>query len=394
MKILHAADLHIGDRRYGRFDPTRSINTRLDDQRRCLLHIAEVALEEGVSAAVLAGDIYHGRAPSPAEEDIFAEFVARLTVSNIHVFALAGNHERPAIPGRASPLTHIETLGIERFHLLSEPGITTVTINGETLSVAAVPWPHRHEAAKAGFDIKASSVNIWDAYISELVADLAARIPEGSTAILAAHLWTANVSGLVEKNIRQEPICQAQTIAREPFRYIALGHIHAHQQVWPEPPAVYSGSIDRTDFSEANTPKGAVIVEIGEEKTSWRFFETPARRFIRIEMDISNAAEPAETAAIKAKSHNIEDAIVQIVATQKKGDPPLDGRRLRPKLPEPFFLRVIRRELGDDSLPPTLKAYDPLGALAEYIDSSPNLQPEKDKLIALARQLAEEVRGG
>ncbi|RKZ28611.1 hypothetical protein DRQ36_10190 [bacterium] len=393
IKLLHTADIHIGDKRYGRYDPERSVNTRLDDQKRCLSHLADIAIAECIDAAILAGDIYHGRSPSPAEEDVFAQFVARLTGEGIHVFALAGNHERPAIPGRASPLTHIATLGIERFHFLSEIGLTVVDIGAQKLAVMAIPWPQRRELYDAGI-IKSGespSAEAWDMYISDKVDNLIEQIPEDSTAILAAHLWTANVAGPSKRNIRGEPVCHAGTLAQKPFRYIALGHIHAHQQVWPDPPAVYSGSVDRTDFTEKNIPKGAVIAEIDEEKTSWRFVETPARKFVTIDIDLSGFSDPIEAIAKKAKACDIEGAVVRIDVTQKHGDPPIDGRRIRPKLPAPFFLRVVRKVITEDLEPIELKAYDPIGALGEYIDNREELKPDKEKLIALALKLKKDI---
>ncbi len=395
IKILHTADLHIGDRRFGKFDPARSQYTRLDDQFKILMFLADLAFKEGVGAAILAGDIYHGRTPTPAEEDIFAEFVARLTGEGVHVFAIAGNHERPAIPGKASPLTHIATLGLPRFHLLDKPSVRVVEIDGEKLAVAAIPWPHRRDLIDSGLVESGGSFQpeIWDRYIDDEIKKLAERIPGDAKAVLVSHLWTANVRGYGLNQIRGEPICRAETLARAPFDYIALGHIHRHQAVWPEPPVIYSGSIERTDFSEVDVPKGVVVVEFGE-KADWRFVDVPARRFVAIEMDLSGMPDPVESAAIKANASNIEGAVVRITITQAKGDPPIDARRLRPKLSAPYYLRVIRREVEDDSRPIALRSYDPIEALGEYIDRSDEMRGDKKNLIELARKLAEEARGG
>jgi len=392
--ILHTADLHIGDRRYGRFDPQRSINTRLDDQRRSLQFLADAAQKEGVHVALLVGDIYHSKSPTPAEEDVFAEFVANLVGEDIHVFAIEGNHERPAIPDRASPLTHIATLGLDRFHHISEPGVEVVEIKGEALAVAAIPWPHRRELIDGGYLGPKSppSPEIWDAYIEESVDRLAEQIPDGAKAILAAHLWTANVRGIPISMSRGEPICRADSIARPPFDYVALGHIHRHQEVWPDPPAVYSGSIERTDFTEANIAKGAVIVELGR-KTTWKFLQTPARKFVDMKMDLSGMTDPAAAAATKLAQIETDGAIVRLNVTQMPGDRSFDARHLRHKFPSIFYLRVVRVEVDIDRKPVQLRTYSPLDALDEFIDRDDELKPHKTELIELAKDLLEEVRG-
>ena len=357
--------------------------------------MADIALKERVRVAILAGDIYHSRSPNPAEEDVFAEFVSRLSSADIHVFAIEGNHERPAMPDRASPLTHIDTLKIPRFHLMAEPRVETLDVSGEELAVAAIPWPLRRELVEAGFaeEGRPPEPAAWDAYIASIVENLADAVPPNSTALLAAHLWTANAIEGSHLSPRGEPICRAETLARPPFSYVALGHVHGHRSVWSSPPAVYSGSIDRTDFSEAGVPKGAVIAEIDRHSAAWRFVSTPARRFLSIEMDLSGFPQPAESAAEKARSHDLDGAILRIVATQSKGDPPLDGRRLRPKLPELFSLRVVRRVEDEERAPFSVRAFTPLGALEEYILRDKSLKPYKDRLMKLARSMAEEIEG-
>jgi exonuclease SbcD len=392
IKILHTADLHIGDKRYGRFDPERSINTRLDDQLRSLLRLVEIARDEQIDAAVVVGDIYHGRSPNAAEEDVFAEFISGLAETGAHIFVIEGNHERATIPGKASPLTHIATLRFPNFHHISEPKVITVETKHGKLTVAGMPWPLRRELIEDGFLAKGESPipEIWDAFIGKISDRLAERIPSDSKAIFAGHLWVSNVMGIAAKKMRGEPICRPETVARPPFDYVALGHIHKHQALWDDPPVVYSGSIERTDFSEADIPKGAVITELGET-TRWKFIRTPARRFIDLEMNLSGMSDPIEAAAVKLANRELEGAIVRLSVTQVKGDRTFDARHLRPKFPELYYLRVSRIELSEERTEFAIRTYSPLEALSEYIDRSETLKPDKEELMELAKSLAEEI---
>jgi len=391
LRVLHTADLHIGDRRFGRFDPALAVNTRLADQRNCLRHLAELAIAEHADAVVIAGDIYHSKSPTPAEEDVFAEFIASLSASDIHIFAIAGNHERPTARGRASPLTHIDTLGLRHFHLMTDPGLKTIELPAGKLCVIGIPWPLRRELAEVGLEGEVSDPATWDEYISRRLDSLVPQIPTNSTAILTSHLWTSEVAGRQPYSVRGEPVARASTLAREPFRYIALGHIHKNTVAWNSPPIIYSGGIDRGDFTEADHKKGVVLVEFDGAATAWRFIETPARQFISIEMDLSGFPQPVESVSERASSYTIAGAVVRIEVTQAKGDPPLEARSLRPKLDNPFFLQVVRKVGSKDGMPFSERVFTPLGALEEFIMRDPELAPFKDKLLELAAKLAEEV---
>ncbi len=394
IKILHTADLHIGDRRYGRFDPERSINTRLDDQRESLLHLVRIAVVEEVDAVIIAGDIYHGRSPNAAEEDVFAEFISGLAETGAHIFVVEGNHERPVVPGKPSPLTHLATLRIDRFHHIDGPAVVNVATKNGELAVAGMPWPLRRELVDGGYIAKnvSPTPEIWDAFIGERIDELIEDIPTGAKSVFTGHLWTSNVMGISAKQTRGEPVCLPQTLARKPFDYIALGHIHRHQQVWDDPPAIYSGSIERTDFTEANIAKGAVVAELGDE-TSWRFIQTPARKFVDVEMNLSGMSDPIDAAVTKLANKELDGAIVRLTVTQMKGDRSFDARHIRPKFPEVFYMRVSRIEMSEERKIAGLHKYSPLEALGEFIDQSEKLRPHKAELIERAKAIAEEIRG-
>lgn len=389
IKILHTADLHIGNKSYGRFDPSRLVNTRLDDQKRGLDFLVDLAFREQVDAVLLVGDIYDSKAPSPAEEDVFAGFVSAITREGIHILAIAGNHERPTLRGRISPLTHIETLGVENFHLVSEPETRVLDIGKERLAVVCVPWPHQSELFQEGIVEKGRvSPSAWDSLVNRWVERELEKIPEKSIPIIAGHI---SISGLPQ--FRGEPICMAQTIARKPFIYSALGHLHKHRIVWHDPPAVYSGGIDRMDFSEMNDPKGAVIVSLKKDSAEWRFIETPARRFIRLEFDLRGMPDPLESAKVKASAFDTGGAIIEIIVLQNADDPPMNVQDLREHLRDTYFLRIARTtESTGTQSKIVVRSHDPLIAFEEYIEETPSLHKDREKLLELARKYIEEAR--
>ena len=71
MKILHTADLHLG----ARLD-TRD---REAEQRKILNEITAVANGVNADIVIVAGDVYHNSTPSAQAEDMFFDFVDKIS---------------------------------------------------------------------------------------------------------------------------------------------------------------------------------------------------------------------------------------------------------------------------------------------------------------------------
>src|SRR5690349_23838648 len=116
---MHFADTHFGVELYGRLDPETGLNSRLVDFRKSLTRAIERALEEGVHLAVFAGDAYKTRDPRQTDQREFAGCIRLLTDQGIPVVLLTGNHDMPAIRGRANAIEIYRTLGVTNVHVMS-----------------------------------------------------------------------------------------------------------------------------------------------------------------------------------------------------------------------------------------------------------------------------------
>lgn len=88
VRFLHAADIHLGNRQYGRQE-------RQDDFARSFRHLVQAAIDAHVDFVLLAGDLFHKRT---VEARTFVQTAGLLSVlkeGNIPVLAIEGNHERP-----------------------------------------------------------------------------------------------------------------------------------------------------------------------------------------------------------------------------------------------------------------------------------------------------------
>jgi exonuclease SbcD len=125
------------------------------------------------------------------------------------------------------------------------------------------------------------------------------------------------------------------------FDYIALGHIHKHQQVGPPaPPAIYSGSLERVDFGEEREAKGFVLVEIGpgrrgERTTRWEFVPVDARPFVTLRLSAAGDDPLEEVRAAIAARADLRGAVVRAFV------------QLTPEAAERLRLADVRQALVD-----------------------------------------------
>ena len=85
MKILHLSDLHLGRRMYN--------YSFLPQQKKLLEQVVNIAEEQAVQAVLVAGDIYDKNVPVAEAVTVLDEFLTALSVRQIPVFLISGNHD-------------------------------------------------------------------------------------------------------------------------------------------------------------------------------------------------------------------------------------------------------------------------------------------------------------
>jgi DNA repair exonuclease SbcCD nuclease subunit len=85
--VLHTGDTHIGFRQYG-------LEERREDFAKAFLQVVHIALDEGVSAVIHAGDLFEDR--TPGAEDLLATLQGLFTLKDagIPFLGIVGNHEQ------------------------------------------------------------------------------------------------------------------------------------------------------------------------------------------------------------------------------------------------------------------------------------------------------------
>lgn len=403
IRVMHFSDTHFGVENYGRLDPSTGISTRLTDFRQTLTRAIEIALTRGVQLAVFAGDAYKSRDPSQTHQREFAACIRLLTERGVPVVMITGNHDMPNIRGRAHAMEIYRTLGVSHVHIIQEPEVRVVETTGGAVQIAGLPFfmkgsvlTREESSGKTLTEVKEIIEQRYRDALNQLASECDLFLPT----ILLGHFW---VSGSVLSSWQQsyfnvnEPQVSVRDLARAEFDYVALGHIHRHQDLnyGHKPPVVYSGSPDRIDFGERSELKGFVMVELEKGHADYEFIEIPGiRAFHEIEVD-ANTDTPTETILDEIAKYRLQHSIVRLTYRIKHENLPLvREKEIREALMKAFYIVSVRPEVQRDQVTRSqflTESLDPRTALDHYLQQSEKLRSRKAELIEYAEPLIEQL---
>lgn len=264
MKILHTADWHLGAKTEGK--------NRIEEQRKVMAEIVEIAETEKTDLVLIAGDIFDQAVPTSEAEDLFYETLENLTKDNNRVVvAIAGNHDDPKrltagahftnkhnciIAGNLTPRivdSEFDGGAIKK----SAEGSVLVEIKTtrgvQKCVVGMLPYP-----SESRFEEEAKEDN-YQGKVKEW-ARLATKGFKGDAFnILATHLMLVG-SKLQNRDGDECRVGDINAVSKSDLPhadYYALGHIHSYQSMKGN--CVYPGSPIRYDFDQRTA--GVVILE-------------------------------------------------------------------------------------------------------------------------------------
>ncbi len=330
IRFIHTADIHFGMENYGKIDSKTGIHSRLLDFAKALNACIDSAIKHNVDFFLFAGDAYKTHHPSQTQQKLLLQCFLRLYQAKIPVVIIVGNHDNPLSFGKANTLDIFGELPLDGFHVIAKPTSLTLTTKSSPIQIVGIPWPTRNTISIANKHLHRTAIQITE-YISkavtQIISDYAQKLDPTIPAILASHLTvsTGIFSGSEKRAIYgTDPIFLPSQLAITPFDYVALGHLHRHQNLNTKgyPAVVYSGSIERVDFGERKEEKGFCLVNIEKKgKTTYEFIKTPTRPFVQIEVHLTSNEPQTEQILKILKKHTIKDAILKIlyhVPTGKK----------------------------------------------------------------------------
>jgi exonuclease SbcD len=319
IRMIHFADVHIGMENYGRIDPTTGTSTRVRDFLDRLDEVIDHALEHEADIAVFAGDAFKDRNPEPTQQREFAQRIKRLA-DHMPTLLLVGNHDMPGMAVKANSLDIFRALGVPGVIVgYKDEGRVVETKHGPVY-LAWMPYPMRNRLM-AWTKYQGKSIEELNQGLrGEVSSRLRALAEQASTMemprVLAGHFTVEAASFGSERSVMlgsDLPILRSM-VADEVWDYVALGHLHKHQDVNPGgyPSVVYSGSLERIDFGEQRETKGFVWVELARGETQWEFVPVSARPFHTVKVDVRSEEDPmaAILTALEGESH--DEAVVRV----------------------------------------------------------------------------------
>jgi exonuclease SbcD len=388
VRFLHTGDWHVGKAIRGR--------SRAGEFAAALDEVVAIAVDEGVDAVLLAGDVYEHRAPAPEADALVFDAFLRLHDAGIRVVAIPGNHDsalRMEAFGKV-----LRPLGIEVVPRVARPEEGGVVVlpsrdGAEEAEIAAIPFvpERRFGDAAALFDASEAWYQSYAQGMGELLAAMASGFTAGRIPIVLGHLFTDGA--LVTPGGGERELTIGIAYAVPPSRlpaeaaYVALGHVHLPQAVKGSPaPARFAGSLLQLDFGEAGQRKSVTIVEAHPGKPA-KVTEVPLSSG-RALKDLRGSLD-----AVVAQGADAGDAWLRVFV-ETDGPVPGIADRIRSELPNALDVHLVyeRDDVGDREGDP-LSSLHPREQFVAYHEAHHGVPPSEALLAAFDEVLELETEG-
>lgn len=325
IRVLHFADVHIGMENYGKTDPNTGVSSRVLDFLHRMDDMIDYAKENDVDLIIFAGDAFKTRSPNQTYQREFAHRIRDLSQIAPTVL-LVGNHDLPINILKASTIEIYETLDVPNVWVAHDYAVKQISTKRGDVVVGSAPYPIRARIM-ADTNTRGMTVAEQDTELQkilhQLLEDLAVQADElagdSIPRILTGHftvagaIWGSERSVMLGRDVQVD----LSQLADPRWDYVALGHIHKHQNLTRGregvPSVVYSGSLERIDFGEEGDTKGYCWVNLQREDTDWEFVEAAARPMVTLRIDCKTTSNPTQKILAYMKRHLLTDAVVRMI---------------------------------------------------------------------------------
>jgi DNA repair exonuclease SbcCD nuclease subunit len=264
LRFIHAADIHLDSPLKGleRYEGA-PVETIRGATRKALDNLVDLAVERRVAFVLIAGDLYDGDWKDHNTGLFFVSRMHRLRDHGIPVVLISGNHDAAnrmtralRLPDNVELLPH-ETPGTARLPVLADLG---VAVHGQSFARQAE------------------------------VANLAEGYARREASLFNVGLLHTSLDG-AEGHEPYAP-CVLDDLRRKEYDYWALGHVHARQVRWNEPPIVFPGNLQGRHIRETGA-KGCYVVEVdAQHRCELEFAPLDVFRWEICRLDAAAAVRP------------------------------------------------------------------------------------------------------
>ncbi len=289
MRILHLADTHLGYSAYRKVTE-QGVNQREMDVYDAFTRCIDYAIKTKPDLVLHAGDLFDSVRPSNRAITVAVQQILRLSKEKIPFVVISGNHETPKLKETGNIFTIFEHL--DQVYPIHKNHYEAIFLKrkDETVCIHAVPQCQNPDE----FDINMKKISV------DKNADYNLLLAHGAVKdIKEFKMNEFNELFIPIKNLSQD------------FDYIALGHYHIHTKL--EENAFYAGSTEHLSFTEADSQKGCLEIELGQ-KLKHRFIPLQTRIMVDIPpLDCSTLRIEQIVQKVKETIHGIgpKDKIIR-----------------------------------------------------------------------------------
>ena len=414
IRVLHFADIHVGMENYGKTDPATGLSSRVVDFLRRLDDMSDYAKEHDVDLVIFAGDAYKTRSPNPTLQREFAHRIRDLA-ELAPVVLLIGNHDVAPTVLKASTVEIYDVLDVPNVHVASDYEVKPIETKRGTVIVGTAPYPMRSrilaQIPTMGLTIAETDGILEEQIVhtledlSEKADTLAAEHGDDTPRLLTGHFTIGGAIVSSERGIMLgRDVTIPKTIIADPrWDYVAMGHIHKHQNLTPDradvPPVVYSGSMERIDFGEEGDPKGFCWVELERKNAQWEFVQVDARPFVTLKADLSDDLNPTQRVLDLIEAHNLRNAVVRVLLKMtQESEARFNEIAVRDALKraQVFHIATIRKEIEQPArirLGASPEGLSHMELLERFLMSNETPPERRSELMEAALEVFDEVLG-
>ena len=261
-------DLHVGKgTALGKVVLGATLNSRVVDQINLLDFVLDRAIDLHIQHIIITGDIFEEPKPHPSLLALFAAWLKRCQVHDVHVHIIIGNHDilRSGFIYTSS-LDVIAEVEMDNVSIYKD--INTMLIGSTAFTL--VPFRDRKSFSVPS---NAEAVRILR---ESLVYELAS-IPVTYQKVLIGHLAIEGSIPVGDEidDIANELFCPLDMF--EGYDYTWMGHVHKPQVMQKSPHIAHIGSMDISNFGETDQKKFIIIFDCDTKDDPWSIEYLPTR---------------------------------------------------------------------------------------------------------------------
>ena len=251
---MHIGDLHLG-KSLGDFDLTK-------DQEYILDQLLDIVEKQKVDAVLIAGDVYDRAIPSEAATRMLDYFLSSLSQKKVYVYMVSGNHDSDERLNYGSSLFETNNIFIStKFD--GNLDKQTLKVGKDEVDIYLLPFV---KASQVRHFLPEAKIETYEDAVRSILDKT--DIDKSRNNVIVAHQFVMGksedpvLSG--SESLGTQSVGTVEKVGYDCFDlfdYVALGHIHAPQQVGRKE-VRYSGSPLKYSLSEVNNEKSVPLITI------------------------------------------------------------------------------------------------------------------------------------